>query len=103
MAENNAKVTLENKEKDKSEILLELKEVLKIEKLPRKIETYDISNISGTNMVAAMCVMQDGVIKKNLSRRFKIKTVFGQDDPRCMEEVITRRLKHSIEDPKALS
>ena len=100
MAENNAKVTLENKEKDKSEILLELKEVLKIEKLPRKIETYDISNISGTNMVAAMCVMQDGVIKKNLSRRFKIKTVFGQDDPRCMEEVITRRLKHSIEDPK---
>lgn len=38
--------------------------------------------------------------KKNLSRRFKIKTVFGQDDPRCMEEVITRRLKHSIEDPK---
>ena len=50
-------------------------------------------------MVAAMCVMQDGVIKKNLSRRFKIKTVYGQDDPRCMEEVITRRLKHSIENP----
>ena len=99
MAENNAKVTLENKEKDKSEILMELKEVLKMEKLPRKIETYDISNISGEYMVAAMCVMQDGVIKKNLSRRFKIKTVFGQDDPRCMEEVITRRLKHSIENP----
>ena len=52
MAENNAKVTLENKEKDKSEILLELKEVLRMDKLPRKIETYDISNISGTNMVA---------------------------------------------------
>ena len=40
-----------------------------------------------------------GVIKKNLSRRFKIKTVFSQDDPRCMEEVITRRLKHSIDNP----
>ena len=100
MAENNAKVTLENKEKDKSEVLLELKEVLQLDKLPRKIETYDISNISGEYMVAAMCVMQDGVIKKNLSRRFKIKTVFGQDDPRCMEEVITRRLKHSVENPK---
>ena len=100
MAENNAKVTLENKEKDKSEILLELKQVLKMDKLPRKIETYDISNISGEFMVAGMCVMQDGVIKKNLSRRFKIKTVYGQDDPRCMEEVITRRLKHSIENPK---
>ena len=51
-------------------------------------------------MVAGMCVMQDGVIKKNLSRRFKIKTVYEQDDPKCMEEVITRRLKHSIENPK---
>ena len=100
MAENNAKVTLENKEKGKSEILLELKEVLKMDKLPKKIETYDISNISGDFMVAGMCVMQGGVIKKNLSRRFKIKTVYGQDDPRCMEEVITRRLKHSIENPK---
>ncbi len=99
MAENNAKITLENKEKDKNAILLELKEVLKIDKLPRKIECYDISNLSGTNMVAGMCVMQDGVIKKNMSRRFRIKTVFGQDDPRCMKEVITRRLKHSIENP----
>ena len=100
MAENNAKVTLENKEKNQNEILLELKEVLNLDKLPRKIETYDISNMSGEHMVAGMCVIQDGIIKKNLSRRFKIKTVFGQDDPRCMEEVITRRLKHSIENPK---
>ena len=47
-----------------------------------------------------MCVAQNGVIKRNLSRRFKIKTVYGQDDPRCMQEVVTRRLKHSIENPK---
>ena len=67
--------------------------------LPRKIECYDISNLSGTNIVAGMCVMQDGVIKKNLSRRFKIKTVFGQDDPKCMKEVIERRLVHSIDNP----
>lgn len=100
MAENNAKVTLENKEKNKNNILLELKNVLNLEKLPRKIETYDISNISGEFMVAGMCVMQDGVIKKNLSRRFKIKTVFSQDDPKCMEEVITRRLAHSIDNEK---
>ena len=100
MAENNAKVTLENKEKDNSEILLELKQLLNLEKLPRKIETYDISNIAGEFTVAAMCVMQDGVIKKNLSRRFKIKTVYGQDDPKCTKEVILRRLKHSIENPK---
>ena len=97
MADNNAKITLDNKERDKSEILVELKEVLGLDKLPRKIETYDISNISGEYIVAGMCVMSDGVIKRNLSRRFKIKTVYGQDDPRCMEEVITRRLKHSID------
>lgn len=99
MAENNAKITLENKEKDKTLILTELKQVLNMEKLPRKIECFDISNISGTNVVAGMCVMQDGIIKKNLSRRFKIKTVIGQDDPACMKEVVTRRLKHSIENP----
>ena len=97
MAENNAKVTLQNKEKDKSEIMMELKEVLKMDKLPRKIETFDISNISGDYMVAGMCVMIDGVIKKNLSRRFKIKTVLTQDDPKCMEEVVTRRIAHSID------
>ena len=99
MAENNSRVTLENKEKDKTSILLELKEVLNLEKTPRKIETFDISNISGEYAVSGMCVMQDGVIKKNLSRRFKIKTVVGQDDVACMEEVVTRRLKHSIENP----
>ena len=97
MAELNSKVTLENKEKNNNEVILELKEVLNLDKLPRKIETYDISNISGDFTVAAMCVIQDGQIKKNLSRRFKIKTVYGQDDPKCMEEVVTRRIKHSLE------
>lgn len=97
MAENNARVTLENKSKDKYDILMELKDIMKMDKMPRKIETYDISNISGTHMVAGMCVLQDGAINHKLSRRFKIKTVLTQDDPRCMEEVITRRLKHSID------
>lgn len=97
MADNNAKITLENKERDRSELLVELKEVLGLNKLPRKIETFDISNISGEYMVAGMCVMVDGTIKRNMSRRFKIKTVLTQDDPKCMQEVVTRRLKHSID------
>lgn len=96
MAENNAKITLENKSKEKEGVLLELKEVLNLDKLPRKIECFDISNISGTNIVAGMCVAIDGNIKKNLSRRFKIKTVYGQDDPKCTKEVIERRIKHSL-------
>ena len=97
MAENNAYITLNNKEKDKYNVLTELKEVLKLDKYPRKIECYDISNISGNFIVAGMCVMENGVIKKNLSRRFKIKSVVNnQDDPKCMNEVIYRRLQHSI-------
>lgn len=100
MAELNSKITLENKIKDKTEILSELRDILELETLPLKIESFDISNISGNFIVAGMCVAQNGVIKRNLSRRFKIKTVFGQDDPRCMQEVVTRRLKHSIENPK---
>lgn len=97
MAENNAKITLENKQKDKTEILEELKEKLELEKYPERIECFDISNISGSYIVAGMCVMENGIIKRNLSRRFRIKTVESQDDVRCMEEVITRRIKHSVE------
>ena len=99
MAELNSKITVENKLKDKTEILEELKEVLDLESVPVKIESFDISNISGNFIVAGMCVAEKGVIKRNLSRRFRIKTVFGQDDPRCMEEVVTRRIKHSLDDP----
>lgn len=48
-----------------------------------------------------VCVLQKtGVIKRNLSKRFKIKTVIGQNDVKCMEEVVARRIKHSVEDSK---
>lgn len=98
MAENNAKITLDNKSKDKYDVLTELRDVLHLNKMPRKIECFDISNLSGTNMVAGMCVMKDGEIKKNLSRIFKIKTVYGQDDVACMKEVVSRRLRRSIKE-----
>ena len=100
MAELNSKITLENKLKDKTEILTELRDILNLEKMPLKIESFDISNISGNFIVAGMCVAQNGVIKRNLSRRFKIKTIYVQDDPACMQEVVTRRIKHSLENPK---
>ena len=96
MAENNAKLTLENQEKANNNLMLEMKQKLDLKKLPRRIEAYDISNISGEYQVASMVVMINGIIKKNMSRRFKVKTVIGQDDPRSMEEVVTRRLRHSV-------
>ena len=101
LAINNAKITLENKYSSKQNLLLELKEILKLEKLPRQIESFDISNLHGDYIVAGMCVAKDGIIHKGLSKRFKIKTVFKQDDPKCMTEVVSRRLKHSMENDKA--
>ena len=101
LAINNAKITLENKYSSKQNLLLELKEILKLEKLPRQIESFDISNLHGDYIVAGMCVAKDGIIHKGLSKRFKIKTVFKQDDPKCMTEVVSRRLKHSMEKDKA--
>ena len=100
MAELNSRITLENKVKDKTDILIELRDILDLDEVPFKIESFDISNISGNFIVAGMCVAQNGVIKKNLSRRFQIKTVYGQDDPRCMKEVVARRIKHSLDDPR---
>ena len=97
MAKNNAKIALDNRAKEKEDILNNLKETLGLKNIPRKIECFDISNISGSFIVAGMAVAIDGVIKKNLARRFKIKTVFNQDDPKCLEEVVRRRLNHSLE------
>ena len=100
MAEMNSKITLENRLKDKTEILTELRDVLELEHMPLKIESFDISNISGSYIVAGMVVAINGELKKNMYRRFKIKTVLGQDDPQCTKEVVSRRIKHSIENPK---
>ena len=98
MAQNNASIALVNRTREKEDILNNLKEALSLSNLPRKIECFDISNISGKFIVGAMAVCEDGVIKKNLARRFKIKTVISQDDPKSLEEVVRRRLKHSISD-----
>ena len=100
MAEMNSKITLENKLKDKTEILTELRDILELEHMPLKIESFDISNISGDYIVAGMVVAINGELKRNMYRRFKIKTVLGQDDPACTKEVVSRRVKHSIENPK---
>ncbi|MCK9368447.1 excinuclease ABC subunit UvrC [Candidatus Dojkabacteria bacterium] len=60
----------------------------------RRIECFDISNISGTNAYGSMAVSIDGAPKTNLYRLFKIKGIDTPDDPHMMLEVIQRRLKH---------
>lgn len=61
---------------------------------PRRIEAYDISNISGTDIVAGMVVFQDGKPKKSDYKRFKLEGLIGQDDYASMHQVLTRRFVH---------
>jgi excinuclease ABC subunit C len=58
-----------------------------------RIEAYDISTLHGTNTVASMVVLEDGLPRRNDYRRFKMRTVTGQDDFASMEETIRRRFK----------
>ena len=72
-------------------VLEELKETLGLEKLPEYIESYDISNLAGTENVAGMVVYKNGKPLKSAYKKFKIKGFDGQDDYASMVEVISRR------------
>lgn len=72
-------------------VLEELKETLGLEKLPEYIESYDISNLAGTENVAGMIVYKNGKPLKSAYKKFKIKGFDGQDDYASMAEVISRR------------
>ena len=61
---------------------------------PKRIESFDISNISGTDMVASMVVFEDGKPKKSEYKRFKIQDLPGQDDYAAMRQVVFRRFSH---------
>jgi excinuclease ABC subunit C len=68
----------------------------------QKIESFDISNIQGTDSVAGMVVLDRGKFDKNQYRIFNIKTVVGADDFRSMAEAVDRRYRRVLEDKKAL-
>lgn len=70
----------------------QLRELLNLKTLPNRMECYDISHISGTDKVASMVVFEGGEPKKSHYRKFKIKTVEGNNDFACMKEVLIRRL-----------
>jgi len=74
----------------------ELAQVLGLEKIPRRIEGYDISNTQGAQSVASQVVMIDGVCQNKEYRHYRIKTVQGANDFASMHEVITRRLTHGL-------
>ena len=108
LAAKNAENLLEqNKEKYRREQRKTTGAVYEIEELTgitgiHRMESYDISNTNGYESVASMIVYEDGKPKRNNYRKFKIKSVKGPDDYASMEEVLTRRFKHGLEEREKL-
>jgi excinuclease ABC subunit C len=84
-------------------IAKEIEEALDLEKPPRRIECFDISNLQGSDVVASMVVWEDGRMKKSDYRRFIIRSVSGlPDDFQSMREVVTRRYKRVQEESQPM-
>ncbi len=103
MATKNAESILERDKamtlfnKDDNPALIGLRDVLSLPRQPSRIDCFDISNLGGDLAVGSMVVFQDGVPNKSEYRRYRIRTVEGQDDFAMMREVIFRRVRDSME------
>lgn len=109
LAKKNARMVLDqDKEKIKREELRttgamnQIGGLIGLSKVKR-IEAYDISNISGFESVGSMIVYEDGRPKRNDYRKFRIKTVQGPDDYASMREVLTRRFSHGLAEREELA
>src|ERR1700720_4599353 len=78
-----------------------LAEALRLPRLPRVMECFDISNISTTHVVASMVCFRDGVPDKDCYRRYRVRTVEGQDDFASMAEVVRRRYSRVLLEAKS--
>lgn len=74
--------------------LEQLKDLLGLDKIPKRIESFDISNIQGVDSIGSMVVFTNGKKDKKEYRRYKIKTVVGPNDYDSMAEIVERRLKY---------
>jgi excinuclease ABC subunit C len=106
MAEQNAALALQNhllsRENRQQLVLEELQRGLGLPTLPNRIEGYDISSIQGSEQVGSMVVWENGDMKKDDYKRFRIKTVAGADDFASLEEMLRRRFRKSLEQGTAL-
>ncbi len=78
--------------------LVALQEALNLPEAPLRIECFDISNLQGTDIVASMTVLEDGLPKRSDYRHFKIKRQEGQDDFAAMDEALSRRFRRYLEE-----
>lgn len=102
LAEENAAASvadhLRNEELDR-QATAELKRLLRLEKAPRRIEGFDISNTMGNQSVASLVVWEEGQAKKADYRKFKIESVMGADDFASMKEAVVRRFAETEDLP----
>ena len=97
MARENARAALEDRLERIGRnrgVMVELKARLNLEKVPRRLECFDLAHLQGQNAAAGLVVMEDCEWKKSQYRRFKIKTAKGGDDYGGMREVVARRFSH---------
>ncbi len=80
----------------RSRALAEIQDALGLDDAPLRIESYDVSNLQGTHVVASMVVFEDGLARKSEYRRFAIKGLDGTDDVAAIREVITRRFRRYL-------
>ena len=106
LVEKNAKLGFDQRfrviKPDWTKALAELQEALALPVYPRRIESFDISHIQGSENVAAMVVCEDGAMKKADYRKFIIKTVEGADDFASMNEAVGRRYARLLKEEKTL-
>ena len=106
LAHKNARLTFDQRFRTLnpgSQLIREaLAELMDLENPPRRIESFDVSNIQGSDCVACMVVWQDGRMKKADYRKFIIKTVDGPDDFKSMVEVISRRYTRLLQERRVL-
>jgi excinuclease ABC subunit C len=85
----------------RSQALQELQEALDLPVALLRIECYDVSHVQGTNVVASMVVVEDGLPKKSDYRKFSVTGAAAADDTAAMHDVLTRRFRHYLQDKTA--
>ncbi len=106
LVEKNAKHAFEQRfrvlKPDMERVLEELQETLELPRFPSRIESFDVSNISGAENVASMVVCENGKMNRAEYRKFKIKTVEGSNDPASMREAVYRRYRRQLDEKNPL-
>ena len=106
LVEKNAKIASDNRFKvprsDQTKVLEQAQKELDLPDIPRRIESFDVSNIQGSESVASMVVCEQGAMKKSEYRKFKLKSVQGPDDFLSMYEAVRRRYRRRLAEQAVL-